>query len=592
MRLKFWRTCRVCFRWCRVSLLLLILAAAWVLLWFNLVGLPTFLKEPLLANLQQRGIHVEFSRMRLRMRRGIVAENVRVGDAQNPDQPTLSVGEVQLLLNFEGLLRGHLQVQGLVLREGRLVVPVNGTNQPPDTLELTNIQTDLRFQENNTWSLDNFQADFKGAKLSLNGDLAHAPEILNWEIFRGRPAGGPENWQAQVQQISAVLAKIHLPGTPRLNLNIDGDARDPHLFVIRLQGSANSVQTPWFGARDLQFSARLTAPAGAPANSILWPESWGNAQPYRLVWSTHFTRLKAEAMRADAVVASGVWQASELALNLHLQGAAYTNNTHRVAAQTMELIARLAAPTLAVTNPPLSGLWSNLQPYRLAWSTRISRLHVDEINAEEVAAGGCWQAPQLVVTNLTVGLGGGRLEANLQYDVAGRKLEFTSSSAFDLQAVTALLTDTMRARLGLFTWTQPPTLQVGGAVDLSSWHVGDVKPPAIFLSGELAFTNAAMLGVQLDWVQTHFSYSNLVWQLPDLQVERQKTRLQLAGAEDETTKLFNAHIQGRFDVDQIRPWLKSKVAVREVGRLSFHQPLVLDLTVGGLLHDVGALNAA
>ena len=119
------------------------------------------------------------------MRWGIVAEQVQFGDAQNPDRPVLTLGEVQLLLDFGGLLQGHLQVQGLVLREGRLWRRSTARTNPPTCSAITNIQTDLRFQTNDTWSLDNFQADFKGAKLALSGDVAHAPELWKSAFFRG-----------------------------------------------------------------------------------------------------------------------------------------------------------------------------------------------------------------------------------------------------------------------------------------------------------------------------------------------------------------------------------------------------------------------
>ena len=92
----------------------------------------------------------------------------------------LTLAEVQLQLDYHALLRRQWQVDGLILRQGKLTWPVSPTN----SLQLENIQADLRFQTNDTWSLDNFKADFAGAKLALSGDLAHAPEIRNWEIFR------------------------------------------------------------------------------------------------------------------------------------------------------------------------------------------------------------------------------------------------------------------------------------------------------------------------------------------------------------------------------------------------------------------------
>ena len=71
----------------------------------------------------------------------------------------MTLAEVQLQLDFHAVYTGRCWVEGLVLRQGRLVWPLSPTNR----LQLDNIQTTLRFQTNDTWSLSRFQADFAGA---------------------------------------------------------------------------------------------------------------------------------------------------------------------------------------------------------------------------------------------------------------------------------------------------------------------------------------------------------------------------------------------------------------------------------------------
>ena len=227
MRPGFWRKCRVCFRWCRITILLVVLAAVCAFAWLNRVGLPDFLKTRLVAALHSRGFELEFSRMRLRVLRGFVAENVRIGDARNSGSPTLSLAEIELRLDFRALLHRQLQIDGLVLRNGELVWPISPTNN----LVLEQIQTDLRFQTNDTWSLDNFRAKFAGAQLDLSGEIAHAPEIRNWEIFQGQKS---TNRPAQLQKIFDTLARIHFDGSPQLSLAVNGDARAIHSFIVRL----------------------------------------------------------------------------------------------------------------------------------------------------------------------------------------------------------------------------------------------------------------------------------------------------------------------------------------------------------------------
>src|ERR1700679_2400037 len=135
MRLNFWRKCRLCFRWLRRALLVAVLAVLCVFVWFNQIGLPEFLKKPLVEKLHARGIQLEFSRLRLSLVRGLVAENVKIGDLKIAASPSLTLAEIQLQLDFPALFTGRLQVDGLALHQGRLLLPLS----PATTLSLDNI---------------------------------------------------------------------------------------------------------------------------------------------------------------------------------------------------------------------------------------------------------------------------------------------------------------------------------------------------------------------------------------------------------------------------------------------------------------------
>ncbi len=504
----FWRKCRIGFRWFRIATLLAVLALVCAFVWFNRVGLPEFLKRPLVEKLRARGVELEFTRLRLRFVRGLVAENVRLGHAATPDSPTLSLAEVQLRLDHRALLHRQLQINSLVLREGKLVWPLTPTN----ALTLNHIQTDLRFQTNDTWSLDHFQAGFAGVKLSLTADIAHAPEIRHWEMFHGGRNGA---WARQsLQKFSDTFDGIHFEGGPQLSLVVNGDARDIHSFAVHLDVNAPAVQTPWGGARDVQLAANLTAPAGASA-----------------------------------------------------------------------------------TLDPAWAWWTNLQPYRLAWTMHLTQLQSERLNVDSAECGGLWQAPELAVTNLSAGLGGGQLEAQARLNVATREFTFTNSSCFDVHAVAALLTEKTRERLAEFSWTQPPLVRAGGVLILPAWTNRQLDwrvevQPTIRLDGELAFTNGTAFGAKIDSTCTHFHYSNLVWRLPDLAIAQAKTRLELEGGEDDATKSYRWHMRGAFDPETLRPFLTASNAVRGFSHFTSTGPATLDLDMRGRLYDYASIEAA
>jgi hypothetical protein len=510
MRLGFWRKCRIGFRWCRISVLLLVLAGLCSLIWLNRVGLPDFLKTRLVENLRSHGIELEFSRLRLHFVNGFVAENVRIGGAKTTDSPTLSLQQLQLRLDHRALLHCRLQIDGLVLRQGKFVWPLAPTN----ALTLDHIQTDLRFQTNDTWSLDHFQADFAGAKFSLSGDIAHAPEIRNWEIFRTKKSGNRGVRQISLQEFSDMLNQIHFVGAPQLSLAVNGDARDIHSFVVRLNVNAPSAQTPWFSAHDIQLTASLTAPADAPTN---FDASWD--------------------------------------------------------------------------------FWTNAQPFRLVWSAQLAQLKSRKLSAGSVSCAGFWRAPELAVTNLSAELGGGRLAVQARLDVATRELTFTNSACFDFHSIAALLTEKTHERLVEIAWGRLPSLQADGSLTLPPWTNrqpdwrGAVQP-TIHLSGALAITNGVFEGVPVDLTRTHFSYSQLVWQLPDLAIAQARTRLEINGSEDDATKNYHWHVRGAFDPEAIRPFLTTSKAARGFAIAKFTEPPALDVDVRGRLYDYDSISAS
>jgi len=99
MQSGFWRKCRLCLRWSRRAALVAVVALICAFVWCDRVGVPAFLQRRLVASLRDRGVELEFSRMRFSLLRGLIAENVRVGHAAAPDSPALSAGEVRLELD-------------------------------------------------------------------------------------------------------------------------------------------------------------------------------------------------------------------------------------------------------------------------------------------------------------------------------------------------------------------------------------------------------------------------------------------------------------------------------------------------------------
>lgn len=319
----FWRKCRVWLRWFRWFLWLAVALALLGLAWVNVVGVPDFVRTRVISSLQERGVELEFSRMRWRFVRGIVVDNVIIGNKElHPQKPLVTAGQLQLRVDYAALLQRKLQLSGVALRDGIVTLPLTATNR----LALLNVQGELRFLPEQTWALDDLRADFHGLKLRLAGEVAHAPEVLKWPVFsapRSPHAGARESAPARagtgsgspLEKFTATLAKIRFSAPPQISLQVEGDGREVHSFTVRLNANVPPITTPWFSARELQLGANLSVPTNTPSAADPALGFWTNALPYRAAWVARAAGLAITNFSAEAVECLGQWSAGHLKLS-------------------------------------------------------------------------------------------------------------------------------------------------------------------------------------------------------------------------------------------------------------------------------------
>ncbi len=531
---RFWTKCRTLFRMCRISVWLMILAVLCAVLWLNRIGLPDVAKRPIIDALRQHGIALDFVRLRLNFLRGLVADNVHVG-GESPDSPSLSVQELQLQINYPALLRRKLQLDGIVVRHGKFILPISASNEPPRALVFDHIQTELRFQTNDVWTLDNFQASFAGANFSLSGQVTNATAVSEWGIFHGK-RGLRGASQTQLKKIGTTLSQIHFNKNSLVSLNIHGDARHLNSFFAFLTANAPGAQTPWGSAENMVLVAH-SALAGPNAGTA-------RAPPLEIEWKAQLGRLKTAMAGADYVFCDGSWDADG------------------------EIDCR----------------------------TEVARLHSQILDADFISFGGKWRAPEVEFTNLYARLGGGWLRGAARVNVNTREFYFTNSSCFDPLAITGLLTEKARERLDQFELPHPPGLQASGSLilprwtnDLSNYWRADAQL-SVRLNGELTVTNPSFSGFSLDYAHARFTYSNEIWTVSQSLITRGASRLQVQGQEYDVTKNYQWHVSGALSPYVIGPFLTPKAA-REFRNFTFAWPVDLDAQVHGRLYDYDSIIA-
>ena len=599
---------------------LLILALLGALLYVNQVGLPGFLKRPLLEKLRARGVDLQFSRLRWRWYHGLVAENVHFG-AADPLSPYLTVAEAQLRLNYHALSRLKLQVDALVLRQGRLVLPLTDTNQTHPQLTITNIQTDLSFLPNDQWSLDNFKAGFAGATIRLSGVITNASAVRDWRFLRGAAGGGPstQRWQRRLNKLGNALQLIRFSAPPELVVDLRGDARDLQSFSALVLLAAPGAETPWgtvsqgrFGARVLPADTNRLSRARMNLEANYASTQWGEITNLAVELNVNSReneddqiegrlRLSAghvttEWARATNAVLVAHWMHSitnpiPLSAEGRLECEAVVTRWGNARRVQLSAAAQTPAPTSA---PPVldqsAVWWTNLQPYLLNWECRADGLDCPQVQATVFSCGGQWHAPKLAVTNLQASLYDGRLDAQLQLDVSTRQLVASLQSTFDPHKLSSLLTEGGRRWLEPYIWVRPPNVRGDIIVTLPAWtnHQPDWRAeilPTLQLRGEFDIKEGGSYRqVRVDAVHSHFTYSNLTWHLPDLMLTRPEGVVRAEHRANDQTKQFYWHLAGSVDPQILRPLLQPSEN-RGLDLFKLTQPPVFDAEVWGHFHD-------
>jgi hypothetical protein len=114
--------------------------------YLNQVGIPESLKNRLLETLRQRGVAMEFERIRFRATRGIVAEQVTLGRLGDLGGEQFSAQEVQLALDWGQVLALKPEVRGLKIRGGAVSIPLVESNRVASHFNLHGVEARIRFE--------------------------------------------------------------------------------------------------------------------------------------------------------------------------------------------------------------------------------------------------------------------------------------------------------------------------------------------------------------------------------------------------------------------------------------------------------------
>ena len=244
-------------KWVRISLLLFCLVVIVLGLFLNHVGLPDWLNRRVEDQFRSKGWDLQYSRLRLRWYSGIVAEDLQLQRTNGLYGPSLFLQRAEFRLNWKAFRHLDLEANAAVLRGGRLVWPLPGTNTPRRTFLLSNVGGELLFLPRDIWDLKYLQAEVFGARVHFRGEITNASLIREWKLPARAPppsvTPGDNSWS----RLLAAAENIRFKSPPDFRAVFSGDAQNWKSFEAQARFTGESVESPWASAINLSFTTHV-----------------------------------------------------------------------------------------------------------------------------------------------------------------------------------------------------------------------------------------------------------------------------------------------------------------------------------------------
>ncbi|MGP8200105.1 MAG: hypothetical protein ACLQU4_11460 [Limisphaerales bacterium] len=616
------RRIRIFFRWCRMSLWLVLFFMVAAIAYLHLIGLPDFVKRPLLRRLLEAGVVAEFSEMQLGWGLGpsVVIENAAFSRSDQPLSPRLSARRAEVELDWDALLHSRIALRSLQITSAQLQLPISETNG--DALLLTNVALEMRFPSNEVVRVDDCRGVFQGIHFDLVGDVTHADDMRHWKFPLG---GGSTNgaYQARLRAVKQTVEEISFTGTPLLQIEAGADGRDMNSFHAEMSFTASAVHTPWGNAIGPALNAacaRLVDSGDQPLLQITGSAanlSSPLARSGRFSFVTAFSRsadsnlhttIRFETADPSAVLdsvgsnwltaGSLSWNGAADLASSNLAPLMATGKLRMVEARspwggTRELSLECrAARTRDLPGPDAAwGPWNRIAPWTLDWRVELAGMTGSKLRFDHLAFYGHWLAPELVIEGFRGDLYGGHVSAGAVLDIGSRELHSSGTTDFSPLSISQLFNPPARKWLAQFDFVTPPKVNARLRVVLPPWTNrpagwSDDVGSSLQLAGDFTTGHASFCGVPVESASSRVTYTNRVWHVSGLHAVRPDGDIDL----DYTTgpQTFHYVIDSRLEPKATLPFV-APGKPHLLDELAFRQPPGIKAEIWGSWREPGRL---
>jgi len=327
---------RTTFRWCRRIGYVAGLMLVGLMVWVNQVGLPGLLKAPLLEQLEDRGIVLEFGRLRVRLTRGLVAESVNLSRVGAQGGEHFFSEDVRIRLRWGALLEGGLpEVKELVFEQGDVILNLpTGEGSPGKPFAIREMEGRVRFVTPDLWEIDGLEGVHDRFSVVIGGTVTNALHLRRARKPDAKP--GEERWREQLLRVSRWLEETEFGSAPAVKVDFRVDAAQPERSAGELSFSVAGVSNRWFGLDHLRLGVRMVPGTGDGAVwggklnveatgvrsegvelgwmqgvvGMDWP--MGKREPDRMEWEVRAGQLAGRGVRTAGLEIRGTTRSREL----------------------------------------------------------------------------------------------------------------------------------------------------------------------------------------------------------------------------------------------------------------------------------------
>ena len=303
---------RIAFRWFRIVVLLFLAVLVGAILWSNIFGVPVFVEAAIRKEVRRRGIELDFTKLRLKGIRHLVARDVRF-TSRSTNAPLFTVKEAEFIVDYERLKSGQFEVSGIRLTSGHLTLPLDSTTTGK-SLIVSNINTDVFFVPGDVVRVMDFSAEALGAKAQVTGEVKH---LWKFNFAATDRKGGTNAWQRHLLDVVEIAEQLDFKKVPELKITLEADGTDLSSTRATVSVRSEEATSRWGTFDRLQITSSIAPTADKGVRGDFNSELAGFRTQFGLVeslqlegetyWANNMERLITNSVRLTSGAVDARW---------------------------------------------------------------------------------------------------------------------------------------------------------------------------------------------------------------------------------------------------------------------------------------------